>query len=161
MRSLHDREGLRPDFRMPTVEICRLEAKDFKRFAVTDPELHGTVMEWLRLLALHPATPGEAMRERGHLHVFSLAAISQFPWWQIESIRLDPGGKPIPDRSQDWGEPRFQSVLVYPAIRPPVSLVEAMDEANDGKLSRRGDGGPKPGQRAGTGLLPPKTPLRR
>lgn len=159
-RSLHERAGLKPDYRLPTVEICRLEAKDFKAVVGLSTDLHGEVMSWLRRLALHPSTPNEAWIDGIHLHVFSLAAVSQWPWWQIESIRVGPNGEPERDREYEGDEARFHSIFVYPAIPPPPDLLAAIDQATGGKLSDRKDGGPTPAAPRGTGLnLPTKRPV--
>lgn len=161
-KSLHEHWGIRPDMRMPTVVVASLHASDLKRVTVHDKRLSEEIRSWLRRLALHPRVNSFAMREISptgvpHLHCGRLSAISQFPWWQIESVKLGPDGLPMRDYEHVGPDERFHSILIYPPIPPPSDLVRVLDQAADGALTNRTDGGPTPESPRGTGShLPTK-----
>lgn len=166
-RSLHEIEGITPSYYMPPVPIANLTASELKTLGVNDLELDREIMSWLRRLAIHPRVPDRAMRQLApndvpYLHVGRLTATSKFPWWQIESLRLNDAGIPERDLDHQGTEPRFHAILVYPPIPPPPMLIAAFDEAVGGKLTNRGDGGPTPNQPRGSGShLPDKREVRR
>ncbi len=151
---------------LPTVPIARLTPGDFKRMRTHSPQLMPLVDEWLRKLALHPRTPANAMRVSGQVHIYSLGAISAWPWWQVESINVNEAGMPERDHEAEAeagdGQDLFHGIVFGAAVHPPVALIEAMDEASGQKLTNRVDGGPTPAKPRGTGPnLPEKRPVKR